>query len=140
MAEKSTYKTKQREELISYLEATPATHITVSDVCDYFKAKGKPIGTTTVYRQLEKMVDEGLVQKYILDGKASACFEYTGGDSNNRDVSCFHCKCEKCGKLIHLHCDEIAAIEAHLYEHHNFKLNPLRTVFYGLCEECAKAV
>ncbi len=36
-----------------------------------------------------------------------------------------------------MHCDELEQIQGHLYEEHHFKLNPLRTVFYGICEECA---
>ena len=29
--------------------------------------------------------------------------EYVGGGEACQDPVCFHCKCEKCGKLIHLH-------------------------------------
>ena len=41
------------------------------------------------------------------------------------------------GKHIHLHCEELAMIQGHLMEHHQFLLNPMRTVFYGVCEQCA---
>lgn len=132
------YKTKQREELIEYLETVPGEHITVTDVCDHFKGKGLPIGQTTVYRQLERMVDEGLVGKYIIDNGTSACFEYLGADAHEGAPVCFHCKCEQCGVLIHLHCEELSGIAGHLLEEHGFALNPMRTVFYGLCEDCRK--
>ena len=58
MSVQLTYKTKQRDLLLEYLEANPETHITVSDVCDYFKSKDVAIGQTTIYRHLERMVDE----------------------------------------------------------------------------------
>ena len=45
-------------------------------------------------------------------------------------------KCEKCGKLIHLHCDELEEIQTHILKEHRFKMDPMRTVFYGLCENC----
>ena len=133
------YRTKQREILQKYLEKMPGVHINVADVCEYFHSQGNPIGQSTVYRQLECMVDEGLVSKYIIDANTPACFEYIGEHAHKCGEHCFHCKCEKCGRLIHLHCEELEAIQSHLLEHHNFTLNPMRTVFYGLCGDCSSA-
>ena len=133
---KSQYKTKHREELIAYLETVAGQHVTVSDVCAYFQTLGKPMGTATVYRQMERLVSEGMVNKYIIDANSPACFEYVGPDSHKDREECFHLKCEKCGRLIHLHCDELSEIREHLLEEHSFKLDPKRTVYYGLCEKC----
>ena len=134
MGERSKYKTKQRETLIEYFASVPGVHITAGDVCEYFKSRGDSIGQSTVYRQLESLVDEGVINKYIIDGNSPACFEYVGG--KHVDEICFHCKCEKCGRLIHLHCDELSEISEHLYQEHHFRLNPMRTVFYGVCDDC----
>ena len=46
-------------------------------------------------------------------------------------------KCEKCGALIHLHCHELEAIERHIFAQHGFKLDSMKTVFYGVCEQCS---
>ena len=138
MDNKIKYKTKQRKVLQDYLETIPGKHFTVSDICDYFAKKNNPIGQATVYRNLETMVDEGLVNKYIIDANSPACFEFIAGESNHNEEVCFHCKCEKCSKLIHLHCDELIAIKKHFREEHGFVLDSHRTVFYGLCEDCAK--
>ncbi len=136
MNSRSKYKTKQRDILLGYLESVPGVHITAGDVCEYFKSQGSSIGQSTVYRQLESLVDEGVINKYIIDANSPACFEYMAADSHVPAHVCFHCKCEKCGKLIHLRCDELEDIQAHLLNEHHFKLSPRRTVFYGLCEEC----
>ncbi len=135
MEKRSVYKTKQREKLLNYLEGAKGKHITVADACGFFRSQGETIGQATVYRQLEKLVDEGIVNKYIIDMNSPACFEYTGG-SHCSEETCFHCKCEKCGKLIHMHCDELNELESHLYEHHQFRMDPKRTVFYGICDDC----
>ncbi len=132
------YKTKQRERLLTYLKKIEGTHVTVNDVCEYFQKMDEPIGQTTVYRQLERMVDEGIVNKYIMDGNSPACFEYIEQEEHTHYESCFHCKCEKCGKLIHLQCEEIAQMQKHLGEEHQFVLDSKRTVLYGLCKECSK--
>ena len=130
------YKTKQRDILIQYLETKKGIHITANDVCEFLKEDGIAIGQATVYRQLENLVNEGVISKYIIDANSPACFEYVGLESHVCAEACFHCKCEKCGKLIHLHCDELLEIEKHLYDEHKFKLNSMRTVFYGVCDEC----
>ncbi|MCR5294476.1 MAG: transcriptional repressor [Lachnospiraceae bacterium] len=133
---RSKYKTKQKEVLLEYLKTNPGVHITAADVCACFKKNGTPISQATIYRHLEKLVDEGLINKYIIDAGSPACFEYVGAGSPPRAETCFHCKCEKCGRLIHLHCDELEEIQGHLLREHRFKIDPLRTVFYGLCEDC----
>ena len=133
---KAQYKTKQMTEILTFLKSVQEEHVTVSDICKYFRQQGIAVGTTTVYRQLEKMVKEGLVAKYVIDGTSSACFQYVGEHKESEHTSCYHCKCEKCGKLIHLHCGEVESLKNHMMEHHNFQMDPLRTVCYGICSEC----
>ena len=134
--EKANYKTKQNTALLDYLRTVPGKHVTVSDICSHFAACGAPIGTATVYRRLEQMVDAGVVNKYTLDPGSPACFEYVPAQDHGAAV-CYHCKCEQCGRLIHLHCEEVREIGEHLRTHHAFTLDPRRTVFYGLCADCA---
>ena len=136
---KTSYKTKQRDTLLAYLETVQGKHVTVSDICIHFASNGENIGQTTIYRHLEKMVDEGLVNKYTIDAGTPACFEYVAPDENCHRDMCFHCKCEKCGRLIHMHCEELEGIGRHLLEHHGFALNSNRTVFYGICDECSSS-
>lgn len=137
MNSKGQYKTKQGDELRAFLEQSPGKHITAGDVCDYFRQSGKSIGMATVYRQLEKMVDEGIVTKYSIDAGSPACFEYLGNHLN--EEVCYHCKCQVCGRLIHMHCDELPELQKHVLEHHGFAIDPVRTVFFGTCKECAEA-
>lgn len=136
MKTRATYKTKQRKILLDYFETVPGVHVTAGDVCEYLKMQGASIGKATVYRQLDKLVDEGVIKKYTVDTTSPACFEYVGLDRTEGPYTCFHFKCEKCGRLLHLHCEELEGIQSHLYDEHHLKLNPIRTVFYGLCDQC----
>ena len=133
MSEKAQYRTRQITELENYLCSMKGKHVTVSDICTYFKNQGSSSGITTVYRQLDRMVEQGLVAKYVVDGTSSACFEYLGHDHKHL---CFHCKCEKCGKVIHLECEEMTHLGEHMLADHGFQWDFTRTVFYGICEEC----
>lgn len=139
MAKKAQYKTRQMTELLTFLKSVQGSHVTVRDICGHFQSVGIAVGTTTIYRNLEKMVKEGMVAKYVVEGTSSACFEYIGTLEGCERSVCYHCKCEKCGKLMHLQCNEVGSLRQHLLEYHDFEMNSLRTVFYGICGECKKS-
>ena len=82
MGTKAPYQTKQMKQILAYLQTIEGTHVTAADVCSYFKEQGINVGTTTVYRNLEKMVEQRLVAKYNVDGTSSACFEYLGAEEH----------------------------------------------------------
>lgn len=129
------YHTKRRAELLEYLRSMQGRHVTVNDIRAHFLAQGESIGTATIYRQLDNMLSEGLINKYTLDETSAACFEYVGGGEHCHPT-CFHCKCVGCGQLIHLRCEELEKVQAHLSQEHGFRLDFPRTVLYGLCQRC----
>lgn len=133
---KGRYNTKQKEKVLSFLKSMPGEHITVSDICSHLSESGSVVGMTTIYRHLDKMVEEGIVKKYTLDSSTAACFEYVDAHSDCKENGCTHLKCTHCGKLIHLHCNDLKATERHILEEHGFKADMTRTVIYGLCEDC----
>jgi len=130
------YNTKQREELLSFMKSKIGEHITVNDICKYFASTDTKVGTTTIYRHLEKLVEEGKVKKYVLDNTTAACFEYIDTQKECNENGCTHLKCLKCGRLIHMHCEDLKATEEHILKNHYFKLDMTRTVLYGLCQSC----
>lgn len=135
MAGKTHYQTRQRSDLLEYLESTRGVHLTAAQIRAYFNEHGSAMGMATIYRQMDKLEEEGLVRKYMLGNGDSACYEYVGGEALNC-ASHFHCKCEQCGALIHLDCEELQSIRMHLLEHHDFEWNAGKTVFYGICARC----
>lgn len=135
MAERAPYRTRQQMAILRHLQSTPGEHHTVASLKTFFDTQSVSIGTATIYRQLEKLIEEGLVRKYTLEAEESACYEYVG-TSCNQTVPHFHCKCEKCGQLIHLPCDALSSIREHLLEHHGFLWNSGKTTFFGICQKC----
>ena len=135
MKRDSGYNTKQKEKLISFLISNKNKHTNVQEISAYLSAEGTPVGTATIYRQLDKLVESGTVRKYNLDGKTGACYQYIDGASQCREH--FHLKCLSCGKLIHLDCEHLSGIREHIAEHHGFIIDSSHTVFYGTCSECA---
>lgn len=134
------YRTRQYDDLVTYLRTIPGRHFTVNDIHAHFLSLGKNIGTATLYRHLDRLVGEGLVNKYILSPGSPACFEYIGTPAPGASASecSYHCLCEVCGRLIHIQCGEIAGLREHLMKEHSFRVDPLRTVFYGVCGDCLR--
>lgn len=128
------YKTKQKEALLDFLETRRGEHITVAEIRAHFESQRQPIGTTTLYRQVDELVREGVLRKYVVDESSAACFEYTGEHPTEEPL--VHCKCERCGKLLHIRCGQFTEMQRHISADHDFSVNPQRTVIYGLCADC----
>lgn len=82
-------------------------------------------------------MEEGIVRKYVLDGKSSACYQFLSGEPH-ACTEHFHLKCTQCGQLFHVSCDYLNQLGEHLLEHHGFVIDHTKTVLYGLCAACAK--
>ncbi len=130
------YNTRQKEILIKFLRENSSEHITVQKICNFMNNAGTPVGTATIYRQLDRLVKQGIVKKYLIDERSGACYQYTG----DMEKCCehYHLKCVSCGKLIHLDCEFLHNINNHILEHHGFIVDNSKTVFYGRCSECLK--
>ena len=102
-----SYKTKQREYILAYLQSCGGKHTTVAEIVRYLQDQGTPVGTATVYRNLEQLAEEGSVRKYLLDGKTSACYQFVSQEHQSCQEH-FHLKCTVCGKLFHVSCDQLS--------------------------------
>ncbi len=133
------YRTKQKSCLLAYLETHADRHVTAAELVQALASDGTPVGTATVYRHLERLESDGLVRRYALDDRGSACWQYAGAESGEGGCrSHFHLKCTACGTLFHLDCDHLNEIAAHVAAEHGFAIDPGRTVFYGMCKTCAE--
>ena len=128
------YRTKNRDALVSYLQTREGEHVTVNEIHDHFRSTGSTMGVATIYRQLEQLVADGQMRKYTVDSGSAACFEYVGDQPT--DAPFVHCKCERCGRLLHIRCGQFEDMQKHISGEHDFTVDPRRTVLYGLCADC----
>ena len=138
MKRESGYNTKQKEKLLEYLIKNKDKHTNVQEISAFLSAEGKSVGVATIYRQLDKLVEQGIVRKYAFDGKTCACYQYIEDEEQCR--SHFHLKCLSCGKLIHLDCEHLAELTRHIEDEHDFEIDYSQTVFYGRCSDCKEEV
>ncbi|MDR1015108.1 MAG: transcriptional repressor [Coriobacteriales bacterium] len=134
MAPPSSYATRQREALDAYLHSLGGRHVSAEDIVAHFAATPEPIGRATVYRHLRRLEESGSIQRYVTDGRKASCFRYL--DAAAAPEGHFHLQCERCGTLRHIQCHTLNGMEGHIEDEHGFKVNPLRTVFYGICHDC----
>ena len=139
MPRKNGYQTRQKAIVLEYFEAHSNEHITAAALLLELNKQGLTIGSATVYRQLEKLEAEGVVRRFALDDRGSACWQYIGGEAEQCRHH-FHLKCTVCGTLIHLDCDHLDESSDHVAAEHGFLIDPARTVFYGICDQCAAKI
>lgn len=130
------YNTKQKSAIMSCIKNMGDKHFTIDSLCAKMLKDGEVIGRTTVYRFVEKLSSDGVLKKYAALSGESVCYQYVGGVDSCHEH--FHLKCEKCGTLIHMECEELSEVTEHIKAHHGFVFNPLKTVIYGVCEGCIK--
>lgn len=130
------YKTRQSAEILSLLAQNRERHLTAEEIYFLLKSKGETVGQSTVYRQLERLFSEGKVRKFAGADGLGACFQYA-----ENGVVCrahYHLKCVACGCLLHAECGFLNTLSEHIQKEHGFTVDNGRTVFYGLCADCAE--
>lgn len=127
-----SYNTKQRELIMECLKNNLDKCITVEQIEKYLIERNLKVGIVTIYRYLDKLNKEGLVNKYISEKGNQTSYQYLDNDHCNNH---FHLKCTNCGKIIHLDCNEI---NCHIKEEHNFDVDNSKTIIYGKCINCKK--
>jgi Fur family ferric uptake transcriptional regulator len=129
--------TRQRGALVSYLRSLVGEHVNAERIVAHFARADEPIGRATVYRHLRKLEQDGIIQRYVTGTREASCYQYVGAFEGAREH--FHLQCERCGTLQHVECHTLGEMEEHIRQSHDFSINPLRTVLYGVCHECMGA-
>lgn len=126
------YHTKNKNVILKCLQANCDKHLTIEQIASLLNGQ---VPLASIYRNIDDLVNEGSIRKYIVDRNNSACYQYIGdGNVHNH----FHLLCSKCGKLIHLECHEVEHLLSHIEEEHGFKVDISKVTLYGICPDCQK--
>lgn len=130
----STYNTSGRMKLTAFLARNQHKQYTVEELCAQMRGEGMSASKSSLYRQLEKLCEAGVVRKFRDAEKNSSFFQYIGDDADCGKH--LHLKCRLCGKLIHLHCELAGSLVSHIADEHDFRIDSKKSVLYGVCREC----
>ncbi|MCL1830971.1 MAG: transcriptional repressor [Oscillospiraceae bacterium] len=134
MERAESYSTKQREAILEYIISLEGEAVKASQIVQHFQNTTPIVGRTTVYRQLNKLTQSGVLRRDVSDNTPNAFYRYATATADCHTH--MHLKCEVCGALQHLECDILSEIEAHMLGRHAFQMNAYRTVLLGTCENC----
>ena len=127
------YKTRQRESILECIREKSDTYITIQQLSEALAARGQKVGLTTIYRTLDKLEKEKMISRVVIDGVGATCYRCLPSE---KDVF-FSLKCECCGNVVNIDCSELSHLYSHVSNEHHISIDPGKTVFYGICEQCA---
>lgn len=107
-------------------------HFDADSLYEHFKKKGFRIARDTVYRTIPLLLESGVIQKSVGEGKREFYEPTTKGHHD-------HMVCVRCGKIIEFICDEIEALQDKVCANHQFKLIFHDHRLFGECKACHAA-
>ncbi len=132
MARGESYNTKQKSLILDAVKKQKKD-FTIKDI---HIVLNKKVGLTTIYRFIDKLVDDGVLSKFIRNDNMTYYQYLEHCDEENH----FYLRCEQCGKMEHVDCECIGDLSSHIFKKHHFKANRENIIINGLCDNCTKSL
>jgi Fur family ferric uptake transcriptional regulator len=107
--------------------------VSASDLDAQLKADGQPVGRATVYRVLERLLEQGLVERLDL-GRAGTRYEpcRTGPEHHH------HLVCDRCGDVVPFADPALERAIDHVARSVDFAVSGHDVVLHGACGRCER--
>jgi Fur family ferric uptake transcriptional regulator len=122
--------TMQRKVILDELNKLK-THPTAGELCQIVREKLPRISLGTVYRNLEILSRQGVIQKLDVGGNE---MRFDGTVDNH-----YHLRCLRCGKVDDVEMEPFGHLEDGLKGETSFKVLSHRLEFVGICMRCQEA-
>ena len=106
-------------------------HIDADELLRSMKAQGSKISRATVYRNLDLLVECGLVRKHLLGGRRHFYEHLHRGQRHD------HLVCRHCGKVVEFVSPGIEAMQREICRAHGFSPSEHSLQILSICQECA---
>jgi Fur family transcriptional regulator, ferric uptake regulator len=121
--------TRQRE-LVAETIMFSDDHLSAEAVERRLKERGVKVGTATVYRTLDVLVESGLVKAHDF-GEGYKRYEATGPQARHE-----HLICERCGKVLEFSNEQLERMLPIIADEHLFQHRRHRVEVFGVCRDC----
>lgn len=118
---------KQRETIFEYVKSVD-THPTADTVYSQVRKEDKNISLGTVYRNLDKLADEGMILRLKMANKKD---RFDGNTSHH-----YHGICKKCGKIVDIFTDYYYNLDNDVKKKLNIDVLSHDIVFNVICSDC----
>ena len=131
---KSEYKTKSRNLIVEYLKNNSDRRFTARDILDALFEVDPKINKSTIYRNLERLVQDGKLIKFKEASIDATCYQYSESHSHCHEH--MHAQCSGCGKIFHLDNEIVEEFETKLQSVYGLGVDIGKTVIVGQCDDC----
>lgn len=126
------YNTRQKE-IIEQAVSKKKRDFSAKELYLELVKAGEDVSQTTIYRVVENMAEKGQLKK-TLGPDSAVRYQYL--KSCNHFGHCY-LKCNQCGRLKHIDCEDVSDLAAHINTEHKFKIDESNIVINGTCRSCA---
>ena len=118
---------KQREKILEVL-SNNAVHPTAEKLLEILKDEGAEIGMTTLYRNLNKLAEKGIIKK--IDGlETSSHFDHNTFEH-------YHFICDECKKVFDIPFEVAPDVVSKTEQSTGFTVKWYDIAIHGICNEC----
>ncbi len=123
------YQTEQRKLLLAFFAEHPDRQFTI----DVLESSIQGVSRSALYRNINQMEKEGLVQRFPKEGSRKFLYQYIG---SRECAGHFHLKCGTCGSIFHMDNASSEALVVAVRKGSNFNLDQSKTMLIGYCSSC----
>lgn len=121
--------TRQRD-LVAQIVLLSGEHQSVEEIRRRLLDRGEAVGTATVYRTLEVLLESGMVRAHDF-GEGFKRYEPTPAQTHHE-----HLICERCGRVVEFQNERLERMLPIIADEHAFQHQRHRVEIYGVCREC----
>jgi Fur family ferric uptake transcriptional regulator len=131
---KTEYNTRPRNAIIEYLRENADTRFTARDILKALNARGEDLDRSTVYRNIERLCNEGKLVRYRENDINATCYQYSEEHGSCHEHT--HAQCSDCGKIFHLDNEILDEAAKKMKEDYGIEIDYGKTVIMCKCDEC----
>ena len=128
------YNSRGKTKIIDFLNRNNERRMTAGEILTGLNEEGNGINRSTVYRNLEKMVETGDVLSFKGSDSESTYYQYSG--VHKECNAHLHIQCNTCGRIFHLEHGFIDEFKKHLLFDYGVEIDVAHTMMVGVCKEC----
>jgi Fur family ferric uptake transcriptional regulator len=123
--------TRQRDQ-VAQTVLLSEEHLSVDEIIRRLRQQGEAVGTATVYRTLEVLVESGLVRAHDF-GEGFKRYERMPAQAHHE-----HLICERCGRVVEFQNERLERMLPILADEHGYEHQRHRVEIYGVCGDCRR--
>jgi Fur family transcriptional regulator, ferric uptake regulator len=123
--------TRQRD-LIAQIVFLSEDHPSVDAIIRRLRERNEAVGTATVYRTLEVLVESRLVRAHDF-GEGFKRYEPMSAQAHHE-----HLICERCGNVVEFQNERLERMLPSIADEHAFQHSRHRVEIYGVCHDCLR--